>query len=205
MLDAEHGRMCYKRFIPLLELFLIVVVPFMTVGLDMLEDTRAYNQLFDFTTIENTIHRFKTNYAPPTQSAVFHHSEPKEYAKLWKLIQAYTHAPLRKERPYAITMLKVNNPQTVSLPYVAPDVVLIPESAPIVAVYQEFSDGTKIPGKDIVIVGTIADLERWFLNAKKATRIVMNMSLSLLSILLGLSVHFGKKKKEKKVLDRTGR
>ncbi len=197
-LDEGDGIMSYKRFVPVLELFLIVVVPFMTVGFDILEDTRAYNQLFDFATIENTIHRFKTDYAQSTRKGVFQHSEPKEYTKLWKLIQSYTHTPLRKERPYAITMLKVNNPQTVSLPYTAPDVVLIPESAPIVAVYQEFSDGTKIPGKDVVIVGTIADLERWFLNAKKTTRIVMNMSVSLLSILLGLFIHFGKKAEQQK-------
>jgi hypothetical protein len=165
----------------------------MTVGLDMLEGTRAYNQLFDFATIENTIHRFKTEYGQSTRRAISQHSEPKEYTKLWKLIQSYTHTPLRKERPYAISMLKVNNPQTVSLPYTAADVVLIPESTPIVAVYQEFADGTKIPGKDVLIVGTIADLERWFLNAKRTTRIVLNMSVSLFSILLGLCVHFGKK------------
>ena len=119
--------MSFKRFVSALELFLIVVVPFMTVGLDVLEDTRIYSQLFDFATIEDTIHRFKTEYTESPQRAVFEHSEPKEYKALWKLIRTYTHAPLRKERPYAISMLKVNNPQTVSLPYIAPDVVLIRE------------------------------------------------------------------------------
>jgi len=193
--------MNYKRFVSLLELFLIVGIPFMTVGLDMLEDSRIYNQLFDFTTIDNTIYRFKTDYAQSIRRGVFEHSEPKEYRKLWKLIQTYTHTPLRKERPYAISMLKVNNPPKVSLPYTAPDVELIPDSAPIVAVYQEFSDGTKIPGKDVVIVGTIADLERWLLNAKKTIRIVMNMSVSLLSILLGLFIHFGKKAKSQRGTD----
>ncbi len=188
--------MSYKRFVSVLELFLIIAVPFMTVGLDILEDTRIYNKMFDFATLENTIYNFKTDYAQSPKRAIFEHSEPQEYRTLWKLILTYTHAPLRKERPYAISMLKINNPQSVSLPYTAPDVVLIPESAPIVAVYQEFSDGTKIPGKNVIIVGTIADLERWFISDKKKIKIIANMSVSLVSILLGLVIHFGKAKLE---------
>ena len=178
-----------NRFITILELFLIVVIPFMTAGLDLFEDSKIYNQLFNFTVIENTIYRFKTDYTNSMNRSIF--KDDSEFREIWKLIQAYTSAPLRSEPPYTISMLKVNNPQTVSLPYHAPDVILIPESAPIVAVYYEFpiKDGVKIPGKDIIIVGTIADLERWFFDAKKKIRITINMLISLMSIIFGLIIH----------------
>ena len=147
---------------------------------------------FDFDKVADTIYEFKSDYTQSKKRTIFKDSDGRKYTDLWKLIKSYTHAPLRTQQPYAISTLKINNPPTVSLPYNAPEVILIPESAPIVAVYYEFpkQDGAKVPGKDIIIVGTVADLQQWFLDAKKNIRIKINMMISLMSIVIGLFIHF---------------
>ena len=99
--------------------------------------------------------------------------------------------------------LKINNPQTVTLPS-SEEIKIIPDSSPIIAVYQEFSaEKNKVLRENIVVVGTITDLERWFLDAKKTIRIIMNMSISILSVFLGLFIHFSKKPKPLKATPNT--
>jgi len=187
-----------NKILPILEIFLIVVIPLLTTGLDLFENSKLYNHFFNFDKVSSAIDGFKSDYAQSKKSTIFKESDGKEFVDLWKLIKSYTHATIRSQEPYAISMLKINNPPTVSVPYNAPDVILVPESAPIVAVYFEFSKekDAKIPRKDIIIVGTVADIERWFLDKKKNIRITINMTISLMSILMGLFIHFAKKNKD---------
>ena len=186
-----------KKIIPILEIFLIVVIPLLTTGFDLFENKKLYEHYFGFDNIANAINGFKSDYAYLNKRTIFKNSDGDKFADIWKLIKSYTNAPIRSQQPYAISMLKIDNPPTVSPPCNAPAVILIPKSAPIVVVYNEFQnvDGAKIPCKDIIIIGTIADLERWFLDTKKNIRIKVNMMISLMSIFIGLFMDFKNEQK----------
>ncbi len=198
-----------KKIIPVLQVFLIVVIPLLTTGLDLIDDSTLYTRFFGFDTIANVLYTLKADYTQSNQRTIYRDSNRKEFVSLWRLIKSYSNAPIRSEEPYCIGLLEVENPSKVTLPSYAV-ITLYPDSAPIVATYYEFPrvEGTKIPRKDIIVVGTIADLEKWLLTSKKNIRIKFNMIVSLISIVCGLLVHVhnkqdlsqdeGKNRKEEK-------
>jgi len=187
--------------VAVLEIFLIAIVPLFTAGLDLFENTRLYDKLNNFDIVEETINlRFSVNYQSETNSTIFKDKETKLYNVFWKFIKSHTPTELRDETPFAISMLGISNPSRVALPYDAPDITLIPDSVPIVAVYYEYSPqkNSLIPGKDIIIIGTIADLKRWLSDDKRNLRIKVNTIISLISITCGLFLIFMEKNKAKK-------
>ena len=97
-------------------------------------------------------------------------------------------------------MLAISNPPKVALPSKTTEVILIPDTSPVIAVYHEFfEDGEKIPSKDIIIIETINDFKNWLADNKQNLRIKINMLISILLITISLYVFFGHSKYSKKM------
>ncbi len=188
-------KMIEKKLLFIIKIFLIVIIPLLTLGFGLFEKTSFYNFIFKFSNIENALlNKFVTNYNDPRNKTI--KREDKEFNDIWKLIKANSSTDLDiYPTPYGISGFKINNVSTVTLP--SQEVVeLIPDSAPIAALYCPIiSMDFACPEEKIIIFGTIQDLKNWHRVKKENLKIKLDLFFALLSISIGFYIHIRENKK----------
>ena len=187
-----------KKLVYFLELFLIVIVPLLSIGFDIFENSPEYNKIFGFLDIQKVMDsEFTSAHLNPDR--ILLSREHSEFENVWNLIKTNTLIELPDEEPKYIMRLGVKN-----APY-SPWIndskyTLIPESVPIIVGYCDESDpfNLKCDFNDAIIIGTVEDFKRWVLEKQHSIRIMTSLFLSIFSILLGVIIHFSKKSRRKK-------
>ncbi|GEM_PF-2755320 len=184
-----------KKLLFIIKIFLILIIPLLTLGFGLFEKTSFYNFVFKFSNIDTALlNKFVTNYNDPKNNAI--KREDKEFNDIWNLIRANSNADLDiYPTPYGISGFKIDNVPTVTLP--SQEIVeLIPDSAPIAALYCPIIPmNFKCPEEKIIIIGTIQDLKNWYKNERESLKIKLDLFFAILSIAIGLYIHFGENKK----------
>ena len=183
--------------ITILEIFLIVIIPSLTIGFDYFENSKLYNQVFGFSNIEKVmIEEFTKSHLNSDRKLISR--EDKEFNYAWKLIKSDTLVKLPNKLPKYIVRLGVKNaPYT---PYINnTQFILIPESVPIVVGYCDETEpfSPKCSWNDTIIVGTVEDFKNWISKKERNIRIKTNLFLSLLSIIMGSYIHVLSRKSTK--------
>lgn len=181
-----------KKIITIVQIFLIAVIPLLTVGFDAFENTRIYKSIFHFDNLDYTIGvRWSTNYGEPVSYQINRYIEPEEFNAMWSLIKKNTLVKLPDKEPnwmyYASSenSLYVPWPENWSTPgYSMKKVRIIPESFPVVVTYN--CPAVSCQKEEVVFVGTIGDIKNWYNEEQRNIRINVNLFITLLSIFLGL-------------------
>jgi len=177
-----------KKIVYVLEIFLIVIIPLLTVGFDFFENTKLYKSIFHFDRIEKAIGRWSTNYGPPVRGFINREYEREEFNDLWYLIRTNTYIELPDRKPYWISRIAIENAPYVRLPPNDTEVPIVPDSVPVFVGYcpeYELVQGI-CKKEDAVMVGTIEDIKRWYHEKQRKIRVSINLFITLISILMGL-------------------
>ena len=110
-----------------------------------------------------------------------------EFDHLWDLIHSYSTMNLPDTRPKLISRIALQNASYVVLPNRG-KVVLIPDSAPIIALYcsEQQLDNNECDGNKSVLVGTVGDIKDWLEQKQKRIGSSFDLILSIISVILGL-------------------
>jgi hypothetical protein len=173
------------------KIFLIAVVPLVLLGWRNFEGTSLYAQLTGLSGVDTAIeNKLTTQYGPDKTKFVRLDVDETagEFKDLWSLAKMYSDADLSKGQPSFIARFAVSNATTISMPG-KPEVFLIPESVPVVAVYcPEFPANCK--GKDAVVLGNVRDIRAWRQARKDAVGAGADLILSIIAIVFGLLLEF---------------
>jgi len=182
-----------KKIIIIVQIFLIVIIPLLTVGFDAFENTRIYKSIFQFDNLDYTIGvRWSTNYGEHVSFQINRYNEAKEFNAMWNLIKKNTLVKLPDKEPNWIYYSMYENslyvpwPENWSTPGSSnvKKVRIIPESLPVVVTYN--CSAINCPLGEVVYVGTIGDIKNWYNEEQHNIRMGVNLSITFLSIFLGL-------------------
>jgi len=188
--------------VKLLEIFLILVIPILTVGLDIVDENYFFKNIFGLSAIEKTIdYRLTTQFGEPHQLTIDRRlaETSAEFERIWKLIKKNTKYPLLDEEPVFISRYAVENAPFSYIPNDNNDgrkqTVLIPESVPLGVVYcpPTAQDVSSCTAK---IIGSVGDLRKWLNNEKRWLRIKADMILTITSMAIGFSLYINRSKKK---------
>jgi hypothetical protein len=176
----------------LLKLFLLAVIPILTLGFNVFEKTALYSSLFRLKGAESAIsEKLTTQYGDPKKLVVERDDSP-EFEDLFSLIRQYTAAKLPDGLPDVITRLGVDNGTSVMLPGERKLVILIPESVPIYCLYglKPKFPATPVSVDKQIRIGSVGDLKAWVERRRRNIRSWVDIAISITSIILGLVVEF---------------
>jgi len=174
------------RFI--IKIFLIAIIPILTLGFSVFEKTPLYSWLIKVQGIESSINkRLITQYGDPHRLIIDRQHNIKEFDNLWKLVLKYSEAELSKNSPKLISRVAVENSSYVIIPQKG-KVILIPDSAPVLALYcteQQVRNG-ECKGANSVMIGTVGDIKKWLEKKRQGIRSIVDLLISIVSVLLGV-------------------
>lgn len=156
-----------KKWLWILEIILLGVIPGLLIGFDYFEDSSPYNSLFNFEPIEKSIaYRFLSldqpygsDNQPDVRRILNKQLEPNDFYHVWSLIKRHTSVSLPNKEPQLISALAIQNAPYVTLP--GGQRILIPDSMPIGVgyCYEWQLVNATCKADDIVIVGTVGDFK----------------------------------------------
>lgn len=170
------------------KIFLIAVIPVTILGFNAFEQTPIYSWIFDIHGVESAISkRLTTQFGDSHRLIIDRVNNEQEFDDLWKLIRAYSTTNLPDTMPQLISRLALENGPYVMIPNRG-KVVLIPDSAPVIALYCSKQQVTKgeCEGDKSLLVGTVGDIKDWLEKKQKRIRSTIDLILSVISIVLGL-------------------
>ena len=170
------------------KIFLIAVIPIMILGFNAFEHTPVYSWIFDIHGVESAISkRLTTQFGDSHRLIIDRVNNEQEFDDLWKLIRSYSAISLPDRIPQIISRLALENGPYVMVPNKG-KVVLIPDSAPVIALYCSKQQVTKgeCEGDKSYLVGTVGDIKDWLEKKQKRIRSTIDLILSVISIVIGL-------------------
>lgn len=170
------------------KLFLIAVIPVTILGFNAFEQTPIYTWIFDIYGVESAISkRLTTQFGESHRLIIDRVNNELEFDHLWKLIRTYSTKNFPDTKPPFISRLGIDNGTYVMVPNRG-KVILIPDSAPVVAFYCSKQQITKGECKDdkAFLVGTVGDIKDWLEKKQKRIRSTIDLILSIISIAIGL-------------------
>ncbi len=179
-----------KYVINLIEIFLIVITPFVVIGFNFLEEFGVLKHLTGLTSAERT-----SNYSLATQwntaEKTMIYPDNTDYNSTWELIEKNYNGKLPTGKPTFISRFAVNNAPYAYLPdndggTERRKKILTPGGVPIAI---GFCQSDKISECDVKIIGTLDDLRSWVTQEEKSYKFRFDLLISLISILLGLYLH----------------
>ncbi len=184
--SRRYGFQYKLRF--LLKIFLIAFIPILTLGFNVFEKTPLYSWLFSIHGVESAItKRLTTQYGDSHRLIIDRQRNKEEFNDLWKLILKNSDAKISRNSPKVISRVAIENGAYVTIPQKG-KVILIPDSAPILALYcteqQILRDECK--GEDSLMIGTVGDIKQWLEKKRQTIRSTVDLLLSVVSILFGL-------------------
>lgn len=186
--SRRYGFQHSLRF--LLKIFLIAFIPILTLGFNVFEKTPWYSCLFSIHGVESAItKRLTTQYGDSHRLIIDRQHNKEEFDDLWKLILKYSDAKIPKNTPKVISRVAIENGAYVTIPKKG-KVILIPDSAPILALYcteQQVLRG-ECKGEDSLMIGTVGDIKQWLEKKRQTIRSTVDLILSVVSIVLGLAL-----------------
>jgi hypothetical protein len=174
----------------LLKVFLLGVVPLATLGFNVFEGTSIYAWLVGVRGVERALTtKLTTQYGEAHRMFIDPRSSPEEFNHLWALARRYSSAILPDAPPLTIARLAIENGAFVEVPNRG-RVILIPDSAPIFAVWCPESElaAKKCKETDAIMLGTVSDVREWSAKRSRAVHSTIDLIVTVLSIVLGLTL-----------------
>lgn len=170
------------------KIFLIAIIPVIVMGFNVFEKTPIYSWIFDIHGVESAIaKRLTTQFGDSHRLIIDRLNNEQEFDDLWKLVRSYSEINLPDTMPQLFSRLALENGPYVMIPNRG-KVVLIPNSAPVIALYcseQQVTEGA-CTGDKSIFVGTVGDIKDWLRQKQKRIRSTIDLILSVVSIILGL-------------------
>jgi len=167
---------------------LIAVIPVIILGFNAFEQTPFYSWVFDIHGVESAISkRLTTQFGDSHRLIIDRVNNEQEFDDLWKLFRSYSAANFPDTMPQLFSRLALENGPYVMIPNRG-KVVLIPDSAPVIALYcskQQVTEG-ECEGDKSILVGTVGDIKDWLGQKQKRIRSTIDLILSVVSIIFGL-------------------
>jgi len=176
-----------------LKVFLLAVVPLLTLGLSVFEGSSMYAGFVGLRGVDRAIStKLTTQYGDAHRMLIDRASSREEFDHLWALARRYSSAKLPAEPPLLIGRIAIENGASVDVPGQG-KVILIPESVPVFALWCPESElaAEECTGNDAIMLGTVGDVRAWGEKKTQAIRSTINFCVAAISIALGLAVEFG--------------
>jgi len=193
-----------KRIL-IVKILLIAVIPLLFIGFDVFESSDAYNKLNNFNHIENTIYeRWGSNQG---NSRYFIQKgipdEEQEFMAMYNLIQEFSYKQIPNKEAHWITFIAPKNPIVHEWEGILFDKVIlnktkysieISDNYPIILSFCSCNQKIHLCGcdydNDLIYVGSISDVKRWYYAERSETRLTFHLYLIALSIILGVFAEF---------------
>jgi len=171
-----------------LKVFLIGVVPMVTLGFNVFEKTPLYSRLLSIHGVESAItNRLTTQYGDPHRLIIDRQHNKEEFDDLWELVLKYSSSKLSQKIPNLISRVDIENGTYVTIPQKG-KVILIPDSVPVFAMYcsEQQLVNKECKGADSMMIGTVGDIKEWLAKRRWNMRSTVDLILSVVSVILGL-------------------
>lgn len=181
------------RTITAIKIFLIIIVPALTIGFNFLENTSFYNWFFGFLGAEKAVnYKMTTQYDGTNHLQISDQSDEKEFQDLWKIIKINTSYDLPESKtPTFISRFAIDNGSYVDVPYgsTTKRIILVPDSVPVGVAYCPEGENN-IANCEMKVVGNVENLKDWILNARNKVRFKVGAFTGISSALFGFLLFY---------------